>query len=1173
MKNLKILFLIITFIVISSKASLAQDPVQAPARSYAEKMVSTYFRSTLYKNKLAQVYDSKPLEFTIRNRNFIYSISNEIINAHVNGGFDFTTIEDFVFNYYDSLYRNDELNLKENFVEQVGIPFHLTRAAGDPCTNMDFEEGTLNGWEMYEGNVNSSPSQMVGATQIFTPGAQHTIMAPGPDPVVGIPMVNPNGGASSLRLGDGTGTGGRAASVRQTFLVDANNAVFTYSYAVVLEDPSGHSYGEKPFFKVNMYDQNGAPIACGEYEVVASSGLDASWTSYGAGWYKNWTTVFAPLDAYIGQNVTIEFISGDCSQSGHYGYAYVDAECSPLEIIPPGTVICDNQPVTLSAPPGAASYTWNTGATTQSITSNIPGNYSVDVVPVTGAACSITINATINGTSGSPTSDFTVQPVTLCEGESIDVVDQSTATNGATIDYYEWDFGDGSALQTNVTSSTYQYNTAGTYDVQLVTGVSTCYDTLVQQVTVSTSPVADFTSNFVCEGTVTQFTDLSTVTSGNITNWQWDFDSNGTIDNATQSPANGYANSGTYTATLIVTSDGGCSDTISHPVTVNPVPVAEFTWVDVCPGQSNAFTDQSTISSGNITNWQWDMGDALGTSAQQSPTYLYANPGNYNVQLTVTSDSGCIDNVIHQVSQYPNPTASFNLQNVCDGESVILTDASTGNGGVINTWAWDVQNDGIAEFNVQNTSFTYSSPGNYDVELFIQTMDGCIDSTTQNITIYENPVADFTYLSVCEGNSIDFTDASTSNVGAISTWDWDFGNGATSALQNPTQLFNTEGNYNVSLTVTTSDGCSNSTSQIVDVWPNPNPNFVVSPVCLGDVTNFTDISSVSNQFTTNVITQWNWNFGDNNGTSTLQSPSYTYGVENTYNAQLIATTNNGCIDSVTIPVTVNPNPIIGFSSTLPAGCDIWCVDFTNFSTISSGSVDQYYWDFGDGDVAYDASPSHCFNNESQDVYTFDIGLIAISDLGCQSDTVISNMITVYPNPIAEFSSSPQPTNVYDTEITFSDESVGLNTYFWDFEGLGSSTDQNPVFTFPNSDSGTYEVTQFVENQYGCTDTISHLVIIQGVFNIYVPNAFTPDGDGINEYFRPMFQGEDPLSYEFMVFDRWGQLIFRTDDVNKAWDGRYKNEPVQQDAYVWKVIVKDKYKLEKHEYVGHVTVLR
>ena len=187
------------------------------------------------------------------------------------------------------------------------------KGPGDPCNNADFETCDFTGWDLFDGNVNNNPYEMINITP-STPGGNHTITTPGTDPLVGIPTTDPNGGGCSVMLGDYTGTGNGAASMRQTFLVTPQTTSFTYSYALVLEDPSGHTIGEKPFFKVNMYDQNNNPIACGEYEVISgpiNSGGDPDFLPYAAGFYLPWRTTFAPLNAYVGQNVTIEFIIGD----------------------------------------------------------------------------------------------------------------------------------------------------------------------------------------------------------------------------------------------------------------------------------------------------------------------------------------------------------------------------------------------------------------------------------------------------------------------------------------------------------------------------------------------------------------------------------------------------------------------------------------------------------------------------------------------------------------------------------------------------------------------------------------------------------------------------------------------------------------------------------------------
>ena len=166
------------------------------------------------------------------------------------------------------LMKDEKTTVNELKKEDNGQP----RGPGDPCTNMDFEQCGFTGWDLFEGDVDLNPFGYVNVLATV-PGIQHPIVSGGMDPVTGIPMVNPDGGSCSVLLGDGTGGGGRAASLTQTFQVTSNNAVFTYSYALVLEDPINvpHAPGEKPFFKVNIYDANGNSIPCGEYAVVSGS--------------------------------------------------------------------------------------------------------------------------------------------------------------------------------------------------------------------------------------------------------------------------------------------------------------------------------------------------------------------------------------------------------------------------------------------------------------------------------------------------------------------------------------------------------------------------------------------------------------------------------------------------------------------------------------------------------------------------------------------------------------------------------------------------------------------------------------------------------------------------------------------------------------------------------------
>jgi len=1171
---MKPLYILIVLTLSFCGTSIFSQQTPADRILKAEQSIKVFYSSNFVADRLLNQYGTTPFVFKVKNRTFIDNLFSDLIEQYKNQNFSFDTIEDY---FFDQISNNlTQLDLTDLTIPSAPSPPIMTnRAAGDPCNNMDFETGDLTGWEMYEGKVNGAAAVITNTTQIFTPGAHHTIMGAGTDAVCSLPTTNPNGGASSLRLGDGTGTGYNAASIRQTFLVSNSNAVFTYSYAVVLQDPGGHTQGEKPFFKVNVYDQNGASIVCGEFVVVANSNLGNGWNSFSGGFYKDWSTVFVPLDSYIGQNVTIEFISGDCNQGGHYGYAYVDAECSPLELIPPGTLLCGNDQLTLSAPAGAQSYLWNTGATTQDIEATQAGNYSVQVTPVQGSACAITLTANIISVPEFPTTEFTPNPISVCLGDDIVFTDNTVSSNGTAINYWDWTMDDGST-NLSIQNPTYQYADTGVYDVQLISGFLVpgqggCYDTIIHTVTVEDSPIAGFTSTYECEGTVTQFTDTSSISIGNITNWDWDFTSNGSIDNTTQNPTNGYSSAGTFNATLTVTSAGGCSNSITLPVVVNPVPNANFTHLDVCDGEVINFTNTSSILTGSITDWLWDFGDMTGTAITEDATYTYANPGVYNTTLTVTSDSGCIDNITTPVEMFNNPIADFNFSDVCDGVAVNFSDASNGNGSTINQWDYDFNNNGTVDYSGANTSYTYPSAGSYDINLYVETVDGCFHDSTKSITVFPNPIANFTGQNVCEGNNVTFTENSTGNINA---WNWQFGNGGVSIIQNPTELYNFEGVFNVSLTVTTTDNCVHTYNSPVEIYPTPNPQFLATDVCDGNAATFTDFSTVSNQYTTNTITTWNWDYGTTPASSsTGQFGSHIYPQDGSYTVTLDVVTNNNCTNSVQAPVTIHPNPVIDFTSPNPDGCTTWCPDFTNNCHVSSGTIVTYLWDFGDGNTSLNYAPNHCYDNNTLQNISFDITLTATSDQGCVTTDSELALITVYPNPVADFTIDHTTRTIYDPVFEFTNTSLLNDNNLWNFSNLGTSTDVDPSYTFSNEDEGTYVVCLEVTTQYGCIDDTCQTVNVEGIANLYVANTFTPDGDGINDFFKPAIYGYSEENYTFMIFDRWGLLIYQTNNINNSWDGRFKGSDVQQDTYVWKLKAQDRFTGDEVSLIGHINVLR
>ncbi len=351
----------------------------------------------------------------------------------------------------------------------------------------------------------------------------------------------------------------------------------------------------------------------------------------------------------------------------------------------------------------------------------------------------------------------------------------------------------------------------------------------------------------------------------------------------------------------------------------------------------------------------------------------------------------------------------------------------------------------------------------------------------------------------------------------------------------------------------------------------PIANFNSTVVCAGTPTNLQDLSVAS----TGTITSWNWNFGDNTPNSNVQNPVHTYANDTTYNVTLIVTNSAGCIDTVVLPVVTASIPNVVFTADTFAGCPQLCVNFMDQTTISSGSITGWTWNFGDNSPnSFAQNPSHCYSQTG----TYTVTMTATSNGGCASTLTIPNMITVYPVPHASFTATPQTTTILNTNISFTDLSTGNPVMWqWNFGDPNTLADtsniQNPTYQYSTDNGDTYPVNLIVTNQFGCVDDTSIDVIVEPEFTFFIPNAFTPNGDGINDFF--FGTGIGITTYNIWIFDRWGNLIFTTNDINKGWDGTVQGKSggiCQEDVYVWKVVLTDIHD-KKHKYIGHVSLIK
>lgn len=803
----------------------------------------------------------------------------------------------------------------------------------------------------------------------------------------------------------------------------------------------------------------------------------------------------------------------------------------------------------------AVSWLWNFGDLSATDTSSSPthvyaspGNYAVDLLVSNVFGCTDVSTQTVT-VLPQPVADFSFS--TVCARQIVQFTD---LTVGAGMTSWDWDFGDGSATDTNQ-NPTHVYALGGNYTVTLIVGNSSgCSDTIAQPVIVNTVPTPLFSANASCQGTVTSFSDLST-DAVPITNWFYDFDDGN--NSFSENPNYIYAGAGTYNVSLTVTNEDGCDSTVVLPVTVNVFPTASYVTDTVCVGTPTTFTD---LSSGFPTTWSWNFGDGSAVDTTGPTTsHIFPAAGSFLTSLSVSSGSGCTDQAFLIVYVRNDVVAGISAPaSACVNDVVAINDNSVVTTGFILSDTWNF-GDGGPLTNTLNTSHIYPDAGTYVITHVVVSDGGCSSSATDTILINPLPVAHFTTADVCETQPGLFSDAST---GSPNQWNWNFGDGTTDTAQNPVHIYPSNGTYPVTLTVTTAAGCSNSTSGSVNVYSQPVANFTSNVVCWGDSTQFTNLSTTADG---SIVSSW-WDFGD--GTNdTLFSPSHVWAVQNdTFAVTLAVMTNFGCVDTLVLPAYTHPIPVFNFAPETPSGCDALTTLFDENSTVSGGTIVNWFWNFGDGNFGFSQHPVHTYDEPG----SYYVSLTLTSSYGCQLSDTLNYPVVVYPHPDAGFTTSPTTTSIYEPGIQMNDLSAGALYYDWDLGDNETSIEPNPYHVYP--DTGTYTITQIVINEYGCRDTAQNSIRINGESTVFIPNAFTPNSNGLNDVFMPKLFGI--LSFKMVIFDRWGNEIFTTEDMTEGWNGRVKGigELVQQDVYVYKILTKD-LQYNDHQYIGSVTVVR
>jgi gliding motility-associated-like protein len=827
-------------------------------------------------------------------------------------------------------------------------------------------------------------------------------------------------------------------------------------------------------------------------------------------------------------------------------------------------------------PPGGTifSYFWEFG----------DGNTSTDLNPIHTYTTynNYTAKLTVTSADFCRTTDIKTLPVIVKDNPVVNFSVNNgcydkvfTFTNNTTIENssitsWLWNFGDGNT--SNAFSPSHTYASPNTYTVTLTaTSNNNCTTgPFPKTVIAGAKPVVSFDAPLICLlDAIANFNNTTTISDGSTLSYLWNFDdpnaSPGNPNTSTlQHPSHTYSAAALYQVKLITSTNYGCVDSVTNPFSVNgAVPKAKFTVENSTPLCSNAdvvIKDSSYVDFGNITKVIIDWGDGNITTDNnpgQMPnghTYthryaIFGTPATRQYTINMTSYSGtlCVNNFPKTITIHASPEIRFDpISDICnEAPPFIITQASE---------IWGVTGIGTYSGNgITNANGTFNptlaGAGSHLITYSFISNFGCRADSIKLITVNPTPLSAFskTYGCLPDAAVAFRSDATILGGGALQHL-WNFGdplagpgNPNTSTAINPTHIYRVMNTYDVTLTTTSAKGCSHDTLikvlPNIDIYTQPTAEFKVDSskaICAGSPVYFINQSNGAGYN----INLYQWDFADGN-TSNAINPNNTYNTHRDYDVTLWVQNEKGCKSSTTthkIIVHSLPKADFKFDST----CFGKPVQFFDRSTNALGDVTIWNWNLGINNNSTSTLQNPIATYSAYKPFTASLQVATANK--CVS-TVTQKTFTI------------RKVNVNagrDTSIAKGQplqlQANGASTYTWTpSTGLNKTNIYNPIATLFNTNEQMYYLQGITtEGCYGF-DTINIKVFNKA--DVYMPNAFTPNGDGLNDYLQPILIGVKQLNY-FIIYDRWGNTIFSTKNQYDKWNGKFNGQTAEPGSYVW-----------------------
>ncbi|MDB5227566.1 MAG: conserved repeat domain protein [Bacteroidota bacterium] len=857
------------------------------------------------------------------------------------------------------------------------------------------------------------------------------------------------------------------------------------------------------------------------------------------------------------------------------GYVYVRVY-DPLLIRPTYTPNCQGNALlfkdsSVSAYNDIDSWKWKFTSTDSALTKNAshiypnPGNFNVSLFVGTAKGCLVQKDTLVT-VYAKPRADFSSN--NLCYRHNTLFTDASTISLG-TITKYNWNFGDGGI--DSIKNPSHLYTTFDSFSIQhIVTSNFGCKDTITKKIKMDDTVKLSYTTapQQLCVGTVVTFTNTST--GGNATGYRWIINNGAPVINQTSTSAT-FNTSGIFPVLLISTNRCG-NDTLRSTITISANPAVNLgPDVLVCNKSTKTIT-----ATGTFDSIRWNTNEttaSINIDGKKSPIIVTVYKGTCAGKDTINASVQTIT---------PNFTNNF----LCYNKPVTFNNTSTVNSGTLTTFDWNY-GDGNTDLNIKNPTHTYTVFNNYAIQLIATSDIGCKDTVIKTVKMDTVQHVDFTTAEVvsCQRKTVQFVDLTTGGANNQNTWNIE---SAVVNTKNASHTFLGTGTYPVKLKVT--NRCyTDSLTKSIQIRPRP-------AIDLGRDTTLCKSQTTVLTVNPGLYDSIRWING-----STASNVT----VDGTINPYKINVYLDGCNAEDTINI-IAQKFILGFNNTFI--CLRTPVVFNNTSTINSGTITNYNWNFGDGTTAAIKDPSHAYSVFGPK----NIQLIGKSNAGC-FDTLNA---TVNMDDTVMLVVTPVPADIciHSTAQYTNQSSGGFNTtYTWTLNGASAKSDSVATYTYNTAGPQTIKLTS--DNRCGqdsivykfttkplpsvtldesivmCPDEIRTIeatgdfdsvfwstgsttnpttidgnispVIFTGykagckgfdsirvILNcdVFSPNGFSPNNDNLNDFFNLI--PKNILSYDLRVYDRWGELLFETSDFNKGWDGTYKGQPCLVDSYVY-----------------------